>query len=60
MVNYRFWFLASSTILIFMGAMLKLEHYANYAPTMIAGIVNATVFIGLTIAKEKRKILLHR
>lgn len=55
MIRYRLWFLFSSSILILMGALLKLDNHSNYKTSMIAGVLNLLVFVWLTMLKNRKQ-----
>jgi hypothetical protein len=52
--EYRLRFLLAACILIFMGAMLKINHYENGDNSFIGGIANMIVYILLQVFGEKR------
>lgn len=55
MYQFRFYFLFSSLLLIFMGAFVKLEGYdASGNKTFTGGIVMFCVFVLLTFRKPVR------
>lgn len=53
MKKFKYYFLISSIILIFMGALLKLEGYENYKVSWIAGLIHSFIFVFLVVRSEK-------
>lgn len=56
MYRFRYYFLVSSCILIFMGALLKLQHYPNYRASLVGGIANFLLFVFLQF-RAKRQVM---
>ena len=54
MFRFRYYFLISSIILLTMGALLKIENYANYNCSIIAGICNIVAFAILSFRGPKK------
>lgn len=53
---FKYRFLLGSSILIFMGVLLKLEHVGGYLPTLIAGILNFVVFLYLFFTDRRKRL----
>lgn len=53
MYKFRYYFFSGACILIFMGALLKLQHYPNYRASFYGGIANFLVFILLHFKGRK-------
>jgi len=56
MSKFKYHFLIASNILIFVGALMKLEHVGNANATMIAGILNFVVFLVFYTMDRSRKL----
>lgn len=52
MKKFKYHFLIGSMILVFMGAMLKLNNMPNYMASLIAGILNFGVFLYFMITDK--------
>ncbi|MBL7691638.1 MAG: hypothetical protein JNM41_08585 [Flavipsychrobacter sp.] len=56
MSKYKYRFLIGSSILIFMGSLMKLEHVGNAQPTLIAGILNFIAFLVFYVKDMQKKL----
>jgi K+-sensing histidine kinase KdpD len=56
MNKFKYHFLIASMILVFMGAMMKLENFTNYRPSFIAGILNFSVFMFFYMTDRRKKL----
>ncbi len=56
MSKFKYHFLIAANILIFMGALMKLEQVGNANATMIAGILNFVVFLVFCTMDRSRKL----
>ena len=56
MSKFKYHFLIASSILLFMGALMKLEHVGNANASMVAGILNFVVFLLFYIMDRSGKL----